>query len=501
MPLRDSAGFLAFDALLTRTVLGNGPVDGRIRQVLAVRALGDFMEAHSRAANRGEPFPSHANAAVRTAAGVFRPAVKRFRPTASEALASLREGFLVFAAGVASAIIPERRRRHEAFVALLGTATGDIIRSGSDALFVNFCRRGPVATLHEPAAIIAQRGEDASSPVDPLILYARRPLYRLLRTAPSGTMCRLGLVLSMCNAAVKAVLRASIDPCEVLLMRDRLEAPVVRALVSWGSLREVMFSNSSAKRQPTWARDGTVRTSMIWYSENSKWIWQGGVHDAELPVYRHLVVGTHWVWTDAHARWLRHLGHKGAIRVVGPILWYLDTGGGGPVPDGVVWVTVFDISPITPRLAATVGLIDNYYSSERCAAFLDGVVRASEAARSSTGLDVRVRIKPKRVQHHMDSAYAEALNRLVASGSLSVMDPAQDLFALTRGSAISVVQPFSSPAFVAKHVGGKACFYDATEVLTRPPDLDSHVPFVQDRDALVALIAEAARAWVARGRC
>jgi hypothetical protein len=489
---------LAFDALLDRTVRGTGPVESRIRQVLAVRALGDFMEAHSRAMDSGEPFPAHPDAAVRTAAGVFRPSAGQFRPTASAVLGSLREGFLAFVAGVASAIVPERRRRHGAFVALLGTGTGDIMRKGSDAAFVEFCRRGPVETLRVPAALVAQSGENGSSAIDSSILYARRPLYRLLRVAPSGTARRLGLVVSMCVSAANAVLRSIIDPRQVLLLRDRLEAPVVRALVSWGSLSEIMFSNSSAKRQPLWARDGTVRTSMIWYSENSKWIWRDGVHDAELPIYRHVVVGTHWVWTDAHAGWLRHVGHMGAIRAVGPILWYLDAGGTAPVPDGVAWVTVFDISPITPRLAATVGLIDNYYSAERCAAFVEGIAKSAEAARSSTGLDIRVRIKPKRVQRHMDPAYADALDRLVASGSLSLMDPAQDLFALARASAISVVQPFSSPAFVARHVGGTACFYDATAVLARPPDLDHRIAFVQGHDALTSLITEAACEWAAR---
>jgi polysaccharide biosynthesis PFTS motif protein len=270
-----------------------------------------------------------------------------------------------------------------------------------------------------------------------------------------------------------------------------METPIITAMVRWGSLREVMFTNSAASRQPMWMRDGTVPTSMIWYSENSKWIWQVGDLDGDLPIYHHLAANEHWVWSQGHANWLRALGHSGPVHVVGPILWYLSDRPDPVRTFATAWITVFDIIPVTADRAVSIGLVDNFYSADRCIEFLRGIVEAVARVRQGCNLDIRVRIKPKRIQPHMDRAYADVLDALVKDGTIELMDPRADLFDLVRSSAISIVQPFSSPALVAAHMNARACYFDATAILPVPEHLDPAIMFVQDVASLERVIRDA----------
>jgi hypothetical protein len=500
MALRDGAAFLAFDEVVRRSVPGDGKLEARLRQVVTIVTIAGWMSRWASTSTHDGESPGVCGEPVRTAGGTLRPGSGSFRPSATVFLAGIRDGMLTLAAGLAATLFPARIRHTGTYTAVLGIGKSDVVRNGSDHVFVEFCRRGPVRPLHNPSSLIVQHGEDGCSNVDSSILYARRPLFRLLRIAPAGWLQRLRLALSLWGAMANGLLKSAADPRQAMLLRDRLEAPQVRALVDWGSLGELVISNTWAKRQPLWLREGAVPSSMVWYSENSKWLWLDHGQDAEWPIYRHLSVGEHWVWSEAHAFWLRRVGHAGPIHVVGPLLWYLDREETFDCDKLVAWITVFDITPVSPEIATQVGFKDNYYSTTRCVEFVRGIVDAVVAARRSTGLDIRIRIKPKRVQHFPDRSYGDALAALVNGGAVSVMDSVQDLFEITRGSALSVVQPFSSPAIVAVHVGSRACYFDASADLLEPEDLDPRIPFVQDRDDLAAIIADAAQAWCAR-RC
>lgn len=493
MPLRDGPGFIAFDALVAKCCAGNRVTDARMRQLLAAETLGDYMKIWKGTVDRQDAPPGTDGADVSTRFGTFRPSRGAFRPSARAVLRGLGMGLLACGAGIAAALLPERRRHSGKFVAIIGTGASDVIRDGSDERFVEFCRKGPVSTLHAPAVMMVQHGGDMDSGTDSGIFYARRPLYRLMRVSSTGWLQRLGVAQSLLRASVAALVTTPFDPRQALLMRDLMEAVVVRALVRVGSLREVIITNSAATRQATWIRDGSVPCAMVWYSENSKGLWWTGIHDAEMPMYRHLQVGVHWVWTEGHANWLRSLGHSGTIHVVGPILWYLPRAARANPATNVLWVTVFDIIPVVEEFAEELGFTDNYYSVDRCVAFLRGVVAAAEGARAQTGLPIQVRIKPKRLQPKAAPGYAREVDALLGVGALSRMDTSADLFDATRESLISVVQPFSSPALVATDSGCLACYFDVAQVLEQPRFLSSKAPLVQTTKDLCALIIMASK--------
>jgi hypothetical protein len=494
MPLRDGIGFLAFDALVAKCIPGTTTRDARIRQIVAAHALGGFMQRWDATDRRGDPSPGSNGEDVETEFGTFQPAQARFSPSASAVFRALRMGLLALGAALSATMFPARRRVSGSYAIVIGTSASDCIRDGSDKRFVEFCRHGPVSRLHSPTRLFVQSAHGGISSSDPQIEYSPRPLYGLLRSADLTVLARLRLGMLLLVRANQVLLGTCEDRQAALLARDVIESEVVCALVRAGKLERVLFTNSSASSQPLWVRSRAVPCSMIWYSENSKWLWHVAEREAELPIYRHLCIEEHWVWTESHSRWLRSLGHSGPIHVVGPIVWNLSKRTERSDPAPIAWITVFDIAPVTPSRAREIGFVDNYYACGACVAFLRGVVEAVERQKGNCRISVCIRIKPKRIQPHMDRAYADELDALVKKGAVEVMDPKVDLFDLVRSSALSIVQPFSSPALVAAHMKARACYFDASARLRIPEHLDPAIMFVQDVSSLERVIFDAVMA-------
>ena len=494
MPLRDGVGFLAFDELVSRCVPGTGIRDARIRQVIAVNSLADYMSRWAASDLSGESPPGSDGCEVTIGFGTFLPNKRSFRPSASAVLRGIYSGFLVGLAGVVGALMPAKVRVPGCFVVLLGTGDGDVFRQASDARFAAFCANGPVSRLHKPAQLVVQTSRCGRSAIDPRIYYAPRPLYQLLRIANVRYWQRLALAAKIAWAVARETLLVLMDRQSALLIRDQAESELVRSLVIWGTLERVLLTNSSQTRQALWLRQRCVPSAMIWYSENNKWMWDDGVEQRDHPAFRHMDVEEHWVWTAAQRHWLLTLGTLGVVHVVGPILWYLpaETAQGERV--GKLWITLFDITPVSDSPAREQRLPDGYYTAERCSMFLVGAMEAVRRARSVAGVDVGVRLKTKRPRKGADSGYMSLVQSLARTDHLVLVDWTEDIFALASGSVLSIVQPFSSPGLVAASVGARSCYFDAPGVLARPIHLDEGIEFVQSVDQLSECVLKAIKA-------
>ncbi len=493
MPLRDGPGFSDFVLLLDRCCQRTTPFGARIWQLIAFHALRDFMPQWRDSYDRGEPPPGSDGSPVVTGFCVLDPGKRRVYIGLRAALKGMVEGLAALALAIAATVWPERRRSPGIHVALIGTSSADVFRDGSDARFVDFCRCGILPMLYAPAPLMVQCACDNLSDFDPDILYARRPLIRLLRVSPARAKDRLRLALSLAGVLLRTAVRASVDRRQALLLRDNVESEVVRALVSWGSLGQVVLSNSAMWRQALYVRERVVPTAMVWYSENNKWIWDRENRPYDHPAFFCLDVQSHWVWTDSQRKWLLSIGCQCDIHVVGPILWYLPAKSMSRSSDGPFWVTVFDIIPVSTRRLSELALTDPYYSSDRCIRFIRGVVEAARVARSLSGLDIRIRLKHKRKQQDGDAAYGKAISELVTQGELSLIDMSEDLYVATTSSILSVVQPFSSPAIVAASCSAHACYYDVDGILRKPALLDRRIEFVQDVPALAQSMVQASK--------
>lgn len=207
----------------------------------------------------------------------------------------------------------------------------------------------------------------------------------------------------------------------------------------------------------------------------------------------HVRVDHFWVWTPGYAAAVTRDGTSARVHVVGPILWEPDRR--ARLPRSVAWISVFDIAPLVPDVnIRDYGLLDNYFSPDNASAFLDGILRAVRAA----GLQLPVVIKPKRRPDPLRDPGYQA--RLQESREFELLDSDAPITEVVSRSAVVIVYPFSSAAFVADWMAVPAIYFDPTGKVARAHELGAHIAFARSSAELESLLRSIDKPGRAAGR-
>lgn len=492
--------YCAFDRVIRRTeawldsrsarLLDFQPSDVRRRmaQRLVEVLLYPGIKAWADAANPEEP--PFATGSI-TAEGVSLDVVTGVvRITATAVLRSLA-GFLAHwlhaLAWLTIGLAQGARSQQGSATLLLGAGPDAIWANGSDDRFARFCRKGPVAPLARASRMIVQaRGGRTKQDG---ISYARFPLLELLKSASVSRASRFRALLAhlwLLPSLLRDLVRM---PAVAVIARECAQRALVSHLDQSGLIESVVMTNSLYASQPLWMTSlpgRRFRTHMVWYSQNTvPVVYSADGVRSDFPNYRHMRLDEHWVWTDGYARYLRTLGMVAAIHVVGPLLWYLPED--GPRLERRSAVAVFDVTPVKDEVALRIGLVNNYYSTTNMIAFLEQTVSACERVASMLGHPFPVLLKHKRSYGEAhDLRYIRVVESLVAAGRVQLVPAQTSLYSLIGASAVVVVVPYSSPAYIASHLRVPAVYLDPTGSLEATYEEAPLVQFVAGGAALAA---------------
>lgn len=384
-----------------------------------------------------------------------------------------------------------RARDVNATTLLLGVGTGDILRQGSDCRFVEFCEHGPVTPLTKADTLVVQATEHISSSRPARHIYSKYPLFTLAGWSASTSFFKehVAALFTYVSAVFK-------QPIICLLARDFSYRAVFSSLNRKGLLKAVVITNSNYMEQPLWMTDFPGRgfdTHMVWYSTNTKpLVYVSDPVEADIPNYRLMRIDQFWVWTEAQRKWLQSIGLGGLIHIVGPLLWY--------VPhyelkraERSLRICVFDVTPVRPDIAATMGLTGVYYSSATLVRFIDDIMRVTEEIESTVGEAIEVVLKPKRVYEAIhDPSYISHIKRYMREGGrLTLAEPATDLYGLISSCDLVVVIPYSSPVYIATELGIPSVYYDATGELLPTYDKAELIKYAASLENLKAIMLNA----------
>lgn len=379
---------------------------------------------------------------------------------------------------------------------VFGVGAESLFHEGSDSRFVHYCRAGPVAPLAGARRLIIQCLVYKSVATDPDFAYDHFPLHALIRDARLGLSGRAELLwahLAAPFAFLQAILQA---PLLALLARDIACAFVVKELDRRRMIEAVVITNAAYTTQPLWMRGPSLRrfpVHMVWYSQNTQplvYARDGFVSD--LPNYRHIRMDETWVWTSGYKNYLEKLGLAGPIHVVGPILWYLPESS-QPGADEDIRVVLFDVTPVRDDVALRIGLIDNYYSAENMVRFIEDALAVCRELEEQAGKRVRLMLKHKRSYNHShDQRYIDLIERLSSlPGGIELIPFQTNMYSLLASSNLSIVAPWSSPAYVANYIGVQAVYFDPIMELTPTFESAPHVCFASGREELLRIASEA----------
>lgn len=380
-------------------------------------------------------------------------------------------------------------------VLVLGIGDGNLFAGGSDKQFVAYCRSGPVEPLRVGQYFILQTA--LKNPVSscPAFSYARNPLIKLLREAHLGFGGRLRLLLghfALFFSYMSATVRL---PQLSLLGKDFAYSSAALELDRCGLIQAIVLTISSYGSQPLWMRGlKHGSTHMVWYAQNfSPVAYVGDELRSDIPALRWIRVDVHWVWTHAFARYLASLVPSAAMRVVGPIVWYLPEVPAPVRSDDAIELVVFDVSPFSDDIALQYGQITNYNSPPNLFAFIRDVSALKPVLEDYFHRPVFIRLKTKRGYNAVyDRAYFDYIEELDAENVLSLEHHASNIFSLISSSHLTIIYPFTSPAYIAESLNVPSIYHDPTGTILRQDfgDVPSLITFTNNpKDLLDAVIS------------
>lgn len=381
---------------------------------------------------------------------------------------------------------------------VLGTSTDVLFVDRSDARFIEFCRQGPITPLATAHKLVIEAITTCKSTDPEHFCYSRRPLVALARMAPVTPGDRLQFMFAhvlMIGSFLRAILRR---PITVVLARDFAYTPLVKLLDRIGAIETVVIANSHYDSQPLWMRGlpgWRFAIHMIWYAQNTRpFVYSRDLLASDLPNSRHICVDVSWVWTEGHARYLKKIGIRSQINVVGPIVWHLPEAGGQARQNGEIRVAVFDVTPVTDRRARTLGVVSNYYRTENMIEFISGILSLRNAISNESGKPVRFRLKHKRVYGPFhDPRYVALIDKLLRDGELELIPSQSNIYSFLSDADFAIVVPYSSPAYVATSVGKAAIYFDPTCELAPTYEAVPKVSFASGREELLATVLKILR--------
>lgn len=362
----------------------------------------------------------------------------------------------------------------------------DVLHDGSDAKFVAFCREGPVMPLREAQRRLIEAETPRISTVPDEFVYCRYPLAELIKGARLGGAGRVSMLLQHLAFLCTYHLAIARVPQLALVAKELAYSSIAAVLDEHRALQAVVMTCSSYRHQPLWARARRAETHMVWYAQNWK-PTQKIVNDvdSDYPTTRWIRASVHWVWTRAFAAYLRSLV-PGDVRAVGPLLWQLPES--VAQDPAVVSVAVFDVPAVSDEVMRDLnGEVTNYLHPANLKAFLADIVRLKSVLETDLGKRVVLSLKMKRgFRADYAREYFDYVDGLIRDGVIDVAPAGHSVFQVISHHQLAIVYPYTSPAYVAEHLGVPAVYYDPTDAIRRHTFADnpSAVSFARTPDDL-----------------
>lgn len=352
-----------------------------------------------------------------------------------------------------------------------------------DSTFAEFARHGPIAPLNVARSLFVQTLTPGATSTDSRIFYSRYPLFELLRNCPMKLADFLHLAARHAVVASRFLVAVARFPILVILWRDFGLQSAVASLNERNHIDAVVLTSSNWTRQLLCLTDLPYQRfdmHFVFYSQHDRPPAYIDIEErcAAFPNMRLLRAHQFWLWTPGHVDFLVQAGVKGLMHVVGPIVW--ETVHHDLEQNENAWISVFDITPLSDWANQEYGRLGNYYSTKNLLAFLDGI----EDAMRTTGIRLPLAIKPKRNPTVLnDTNY---LSRLEKGGGFRKLDPMTSAVSVIAKSAVVIVYPFSTAAYIADWLGKPAIYFDPTGRLAPIYESSRHIRFARGTEELAA---------------
>lgn len=378
---------------------------------------------------------------------------------------------------------------------IYGIGLQDLQADGSDDRFLRFCHETPVSPIVDSEFLVIQSVKRITSCEPQRVKYDKLPLFKSLRCCGLGIFPWIAAISThvwILGSFLRAVFSS---PIMILLARDASCHAVAAACNQNRIFKDVVFTNTNYFSQPLWSwalPKRSFSSHIAWYSQNNFPISFVDENSAvPIPNLRFIRCDIQWVWSEGFKLFLKSICPPCDYKVVGPIVWHLPSRVSN-LNQKTLRVTIFDVTPVNKETEIRLGLIRNIYTNEFMIQFLVDVLEGVEQIKKRHNIEIEVVLKHKR--EHSSSFHSKeyvcAVDKLVESNRIKLAKPSTNIFDIINSSYVVVAAPYSSPVYIADHLGKRSFWYDPTGMLDwkleRP-----EIPLVQKFDNLCSSLQSA----------
>jgi polysaccharide biosynthesis PFTS motif protein len=119
-------------------------------------------------------------------------------------------------------------------------------------------------------------------------------------------------------------------------------------------------------------------------------------------------------------------------------------------------------------------------------------VKVRDELQQALGEPIAILLKHKRMpSEHHDREYVDLIRELDGNGSITVVPSDSNIYGLIEACAVSVVIPYSSPAYISDAMGRPAIYYDPAAELVPSHDTGHAIEYAATPAELRAALARA----------
>ena len=304
--------------------------------------------------------------------------------------------------------------------------------------------------------------------------FCRRPLLKLLQNSIYSFSDYINFFRCHFACLIEYLIFCLKDKKLILLGKDYALAGAAKYLDRKYLDLIYLITISNFLNQPLWMtsiQGAKTKLHMVWYSTNAKGVFfveKPKLHFPHYFPFRFMTYDVGWYWTNEQANWAELFLGQHENHVVGPIIIKESFNSNFVgLSDDRLLISLFDVTPTNKEWCEKNGLIYNYYSPEVIMLFLEDVIEIAKEIISKFGVRLEVLLKHKRPPGLIhDSKYLDVIEKLVKENDFfSLVSPHYNIFEMVNKSDISVVVPYSSPAYIASSLLRDAVFYDSSEDL------------------------------------
>jgi len=272
---------------------------------------------------------------------------------------------------------------------------------------------------------------------------------------------------------------------EIVMLEQLVDLVYVRYLPKRDFARAYVFNNAWFIVRPLWtyvAEEAGSSIDLVFYGANIELFDPAQRRVPASPGYAGMTWQHYFVWDEIQAEFIRALGVKGPMNVVGP------TGFADSAtvlePCAKPYVVVFDVTPQRRLSLANRGIPHPYYNDDVWCDFMTEVQAALTPANFSL-----VYKKKREIGRVATARSRNTVDQWSRRTDVVIADPDVAPQRLIRAAAGVISMPFTSTALIARSMGKPSIFYDPLGVLVHERRLAHNVEVVGNRTDLAQWLA------------